>query len=208
MNAMSILPIFLYGTDVLRQKARPIASLNDGVIKLAYDMMETMHKASGIGLAANQVGSLDRIIVVDITGVEEEREDGEAPDPEKKNPDRPTRLVMLNPEVMQQSGQWVVEEGCLSIPDVRADVERAERVLVRFRDINFRPRELEADGLLARVILHEIDHLDGILFIDHLTTAGRSLLKPKLRRIRKGDTEAAYPVVPAGAAKKSGRVEA
>jgi peptide deformylase len=204
---MSILPIFLYGSDVLRQKARPVASLTDNVIRLIYDMMETMHKASGIGLAANQVGNLERIIVVDITGAEEDREEGE-PSPPPADPTKPKRLVLLNPEIVRQTGQWRLEEGCLSIPDVRADVDRAERILVKFRDANFKPQELEAEGLLARVILHEIDHLNGILFVDHLTTAGRGLLKPKLRRIKKGETDAAYPVVAAGAARKSGKVEA
>lgn len=203
---MSVLPIALYGNDVLRQKARPVEALHDGVVRLMVDMMETMHKASGIGLAANQVGSLERVIVVDITGVEEEREDGEEPVKPKKNPAAPTRLVMVNPDVVRAEGQWTMEEGCLSIPDVRADVRRAERIAVTFLDSSFKPRELEADGLLARVILHEIDHLDGVLFLDHLTTAGRSLLKPKLRLIKKGEVDTAYPVIPAGIPNRAGNV--
>lgn len=166
------------------------------------DMMETMHKASGIGLAANQVGRLERVIVVDITGVEDEREDGERPKVPKKDPASPTRLVLVNPEVVRSEGLWTMEEGCLSIPDVRADVRRAERIVVKFLDSSFKPRELEADGLLARVILHEIDHLDGVLFLDHLTVAGRGLLKPKLRRIKKGEADTAYPVIPAGIPKR------
>jgi peptide deformylase len=115
--------------------------------------------------------------------------------------------VLINPEIIEESGSWPMEEGCLSIPDVRADVTRAERVKVKFRNANFEEEILEAGGLLGRVVLHEIDHLNGVLFLDHLTSAKRGLLSPKLRKIKKGDTEAAYPVVIASEAKKSGKVE-
>jgi len=205
---MSILPIYLYGSDVLRQKARPVEALTNDIIKLIYDMMETMHKAGGIGLAATQVGSMKRVIVIDITHAEEDQESdaGEsATVPEE--PKGPTRLVLINPEVIEESGSWQMEEGCLSIPDVRADVTRAERATVRFRNANFEEETLDTDGLLGRVVLHEIDHLNGVLFVDHLTSTKRGLLSPKLRKIKKGDTEAAYPVVVASEAKKSGKVE-
>ncbi len=200
---MSVLPIYLYGSDLLRQKARMVESLSNDIIKLIYDMMETMHKAGGIGLAATQVGSMKRVIVIDITPAEEDKENGES----GEVPKGPTRIVLINPVVLEESGSWPMEEGCLSIPDVRADVTRAERIKVKFRNANFEEEVLEADGLLGRVILHEIDHLDGVLFIDHLTSAKRGLLSPKLRKIKKGDTEAAYPVVVASKSKKSGKVK-
>lgn len=200
---MSILPIYLYGSDVLRQKARTVESLSNDIIKLIYDMMETMHKAGGIGLAATQVGSMKRVIVIDITPAEEDKEHGES----VETPKGPMRIVLINPEVLEESGSWPMEEGCLSIPEVRADVTRAERIKVKFRNANFEEEVLEADGLLGRVILHEIDHLNGVLFVDHLSSARRGLLSPKLRKIKKGDTEAAYPVVVASESKKSGKVK-
>jgi peptide deformylase len=159
-------------------------------------MFETMHNAHGIGLAATQVGELHRVIVIDISGVEED-EEGDVPEerPEHRtSPGLPTMLSLLNPEVVSEEGEWNMEEGCLSIPDVRADVRRAKSIRVRYRDINFEQQELIVDGLLARVILHEIDHLDGILFIDHISKTERGLLAAKLRRIKKGTTDALYPV--------------
>lgn len=199
----SVLPIFLYGCDILRQKAQAVTALDNATIKLMYDMMETMHRASGIGLAANQVGHLKRIIVVDVTSAEEEGEEhGNGSEPNSDNAVQ-KKFVIMNPEVIEKTGSWQMEEGCLSIPDVRGDVERAERIKVRFRNANFDEEILEADGLLARVILHEIDHLDGVLFVDHLNSAKRSLLMPKLRKIKKGETDASYPVVIPESARKS-----
>lgn len=203
---MSILPIYLYGSDVLRQKAKPVESLSNETIRLIYDMMETMKKAGGIGLAATQVGSLKRVIVIDITHAEEEQEGDAVDNAPPQEPPGPTRFVLINPEVIEESGSWQMEEGCLSIPDVRADVTRAERVKVRYRNANFDEEILEAEGLLGRVLLHEIDHLNGVLFIDHLSSAKRGLLSPKLRKIKKGETEAVYPVVVSSGSKKSGTV--
>jgi peptide deformylase len=194
---MSVLPIYLYGSDVLRKKAKPVHELDDSLIKLAYDMSETMRKSSGIGLAATQVGDLRRVIVVDVSAAEESRseeEEGKGEIPA----DKPRRLlVLLNPEVLTESGSTSIEEGCLSIPDVRADVTRAEAIRLKFRDANFREVEMDADGLLARVILHEIDHLDGILFVDRVSAAKRALLRNELRKIKKGEIDTSYPVVSA-----------
>lgn len=197
---MATLPIYLYGSDMLRRQAKPVQELGNETIKLIYDMFETMHKASGIGLAATQVGEMKRVIVIDVTPTEEEKdEEGEDTAPAKakaaKDTDGPKQLVLINPEVMDSSGEFLMEEGCLSIPDVRSEVKRAESVKIRFRDANFQKTELEAGGLLARVILHEIDHLNGVLFIDHLSSAKRGLLRAKLRKIKKGDVETNYPVV-------------
>jgi len=192
---MSILPIYLYGSDILRKKAKPAHDLDDSLIKLAYDMSETMHKANGIGLAATQVGDLRRVIVVDVTAAEEAQREGEAEEPPEEKERR--MLVLINPEILEESGSLSMEEGCLSIPDVRADVTRAEAIRLKFRDPNFREVEIGAEGLLARVILHEIDHLDGVLFIDRVNAAKRALLKNELRKIKKGEVDTSYPVVSA-----------
>ncbi len=205
---MAFLPIYLYGHDVLRETAKPVSELDNETIKLIHDMFETMAKSNGIGLAATQVGSLKRIIVIDLSHVKEAEEDSDAePDGHRDAPTGPEKLAMINPEIVDETGSWVLEEGCLSIPDVRADVQRSENVRVRFRNANFDQEELEADGLLGRVILHEIDHLNGVLFIDHLNGARRSLLRSKLRKIKKGEVEASYPVVTAAPRSRSGGVE-
>lgn len=178
---MAIVPIYLYDQPVLRKKAKPIRAVDEDLVRLAVDMLETMHQANGIGLAANQVGSLYRIIVVDLSGMEDA---GDA---------KP--LVLLNPEVVSEAGTWVLEEGCLSIPDIREEVERAEQIRVKFRDLENREQILDADGMLGRVILHEIDHLNGVLFFDHLNAVKRKLLRGRLNKIRRGEVEVHYPVV-------------
>jgi len=180
---MSVLPIYTYGAPVLRKKAQPVKQVGDDIIKLIMDMFDTMHKANGIGLAANQVGRLQRVIVLDISGTEETKD--------------VKPLALINPEVVSQEGAWTVEEGCLSIPDVREEVERAEVITVRYKDANFKNVELEADGLLARVILHEIDHLNGVLFTDQIVTSKRKLHAEELKLIQHGEMEVDYPVVTA-----------
>lgn len=178
---MSILPIYVYNQPVLRKKARPVRQRDEALARQAADMLETMHQASGIGLAANQVGSLQRIIVVDLSGMEE------YPDA------RP--MAMLNPEVLEEEGRAAMEEGCLSIPDIREEVERAEKIRVRYHDLEFQPQEITAEGLLARVILHEIDHLNGVLFIDRIGAVKRKLLRGRLNKMDRGEVEVHYPVV-------------
>jgi len=192
-----VLPIFLYGTDVLRAKAKPVKELDDSIVKLVYDMFETMHKANGIGLAANQVGDLRRVIVIDISDVHENAEGEEESPLHPTSPDLPRTLVLINPEPLEAEGSWAMEEGCLSIPDVRAEVERTEKVRLRFRDASFKETELTVDGLLARVILHELDHLDGVLFTDRIRKARKSLLLPKLKKIKQGEIETSYAVITA-----------
>ena len=178
---MALLPIYTYNHPVLRKKARLIRRPSDDLSELAGNMLESMHRANGIGLAANQIGSLQRIIVVDISGT-----DGV----EKFDP-----LVMVNPEVVDNEGQWAIEEGCLSIPELRHEVERPERVHLRFRDLSYDQREIEAYGLLGRVILHEIDHLNGVLFIDHINAMKRKLLKGRLNKIDRGEVDVNYELV-------------
>jgi peptide deformylase len=181
---LSVLPVYIYDDPVLRKKAKAIRGADENITTLARDMFETMHKAGGVGLAANQVGSLHRIIVVDISVMEETKE--VAP------------IALLNPEVVQEDGLWLIEEGCLSIPGIREEVERAEKIRVRYRDLQFRDQLLEADGLMARVILHEIDHLNGVLFIDHIGAVRRKLLRGRLNKLRRGEVEVDYPIVSNG----------
>jgi peptide deformylase len=178
---VALLPIYTYNHPVLRKKARLIKRPSDDLSELAGNMLETMHRANGIGLAANQVGSLQRIIVVDISGTD--------------GVDTIEPLVMVNPEVVDKEGQWAIEEGCLSIPELRHEVQRPEKVHLRFRDLSYDQREIEAYGLLGRVILHEIDHLNGVLFIDHINAIKRKLLKGRLNKIDRGEIEVGYDVV-------------
>lgn len=187
---MAVLPIYIYGQPVLRKKAKHVRHADEAIAKFVEDMFETMHKGNGIGLAANQVGSLHRIIVVDLSTMDEERhQDVSAP---KSRP-----LAMINPEVVYESGKFVMEEGCLSIPGIREEVERVETIRVRYKDVQFRDQEVEATGLLARVILHEIDHLNGVLFVDRVGIVKRKLLRGRLNKIAKGEVEVSYPVVAA-----------
>lgn len=164
------LRIRLYGDPVLHQIADPIASVTDEVRKLAKDMLATMYACSnGIGLAATQVGILKRLVVIDIN-----REDLDC-----------TPLVLINPEIESTSGSMVMEEGCLSLPEITGEVNRAENVIVSALDLDGNPITLKADDMLARAILHEIDHLNGILFIDLISSFRRKVLQRKLRKIRR-----------------------
>lgn len=191
-----ILPIYTYGTKVLREKAKPVLGIDESIVKLIMDMFDTMHAASGIGLAATQVGKHHRVIVVDISDVDEDRESG--PGHAQRFKAHPP-IALINPEVVHVNGKWTMEEGCLSIPGVRDVVERAERITVRYKDTNFRDVELQADSLLARVILHEVDHLNGVLFLDHLTPQKRKEHREQLKKIQKGEFEVDYPVVTSAA---------
>lgn len=145
---MSLLEIHVLGSPILRQETRPVERMTDELRRLTDDMFDTMHAAKGIGLAAPQVGRTERLAVIDI----------------ENNP-----IVVVNPEIILTEGSARGEEGCLSIPEVFGDVDRASRVTVRALDRDGKPFELEADDLLARCLLHEIDHLHGKLFIDYLS---------------------------------------
>jgi len=180
---MAVLPIYTDGSPPLRKKAQPVTEFNDELIKLVMDMFETMRKANGIGLAANQVGILKRVIVIDVSEME---------GLEDIKP-----FALINPEIVKGKDLLSMEEGCLSIPQIRDEVERAGEITVRYKDTSFRDATLEAGGILARVILHEVDHLDGILFIDHLSPARRKFHADALRKIRHGEMEVDYAVVTA-----------
>ena len=161
---MSILPIHLLGSPVLREASAPVAEVTEQVRRLVDDMFETMDAAEGVGLAANQVGLALRVAVVDAEG---------------------TRFAMINPVIREASGKESEEEGCLSIPDVYAEVTRPDRVVLEAIGRDGHPFRIEAGGLLARAIQHESDHLDGILFLDRLSPMKRRLLVAKYRREHK-----------------------
>ncbi|MEK7819385.1 MAG: peptide deformylase [Bacteroidota bacterium] len=177
---MSTLPILLYGNIILRQEAKIVEEITPSKIKLIERMFETMYNANGIGLAANQIGVLKQIMIVDISANEEGK--GILP------------MVIINPKILTEEDENVMEEGCLSIPEIRANVTRAKKIVLEYQDLKLNKRKITVDGLLARVILHEIDHLNGILFIDHLSATKKSLIKPKLRKISRGELIPSYPI--------------
>ncbi len=180
-SCVAFLPIYIYDHPILRKKAKPVRKPDEQLVALANDMVETMRNACGIGLAANQVGSLHRLIVIDAA---------EATDNKTAPP-----LILVNPVIAQGEGAITMEEGCLSIPDLRENVERPEKITVRFRDLEFREQELSTDGMLARVILHEFDHLNGVLFFDHLNIVRRKLLRGRLNKIKNGEATVTYPAI-------------
>ncbi len=167
---MPVLPIVQYPDPVLRVMCEPVGEIDDVVRRLVHDMVETMYAAPGIGLAAPQVGVTSRLAVIDL-GVGEK--DGEL-------------LVLINPEVTESHGSASDTEGCLSIQDLTEKVTRPEFVTLRARDLDGAEYELEADGLLARAIQHELDHLDGVLFVDHLRGLRRERAKRRLKRLVAG----------------------
>jgi peptide deformylase len=175
---MSLLSLHLLGSPVLRQRSIEIAEVDDDVRRVIDDMFETMDAARGVGLAANQVGLARRVAVIDAEGM---------------------RFAMVNPTIVEAEGRATAEEGCLSIPEIYGDVTRAERVVLEALDREGRSFRLEAEGLAARAIQHEIDHLDGILFLDHLGLMKRRVLLARWKREHKDDTSYLKEVQPATA---------
>ncbi|MGB3562335.1 MAG: peptide deformylase [Thermoanaerobaculia bacterium] len=164
---MAILPIRIYPDPVLRVHCRQVDEFDGELEKLAADMIETMHAAPGIGLAAPQVGVDTRLTVVDVSVGENEQE----------------LHILVNPELLEEHGQIVDVEGCLSIPEITDKVARPEKIRIRAQDLAGKPFELEVAELVARAICHEIDHLNGVLFVDHLTGLRRERAKRKLNRL-------------------------
>jgi peptide deformylase len=167
---MAILPIRIYGDPVLRKQAKKITKVDEDTRKLAFEMLKTLKEAKGIGLSANQVGEEKRLFVVDRSIF--------STSPEENSP-----LIVINPVLIASHGEQTSEEGCLSIPGTYADVTRQLEVLVKGMDLDEKEIEIEAKGLLSRVLLHEIDHLNGLLFIDHLSSIRRRLLAKKLKKL-------------------------
>lgn len=174
------LPIYTYGFDILRKKTKRVTKIDDKMIQLIGSMYNTMDKAHGIGLAAPQIGLDLAVTVIDISKSEEDKKI------------KTEALTLINPVIKDSHGEAVMEEGCLSIPYLRADVTRPETVYVEYQDLDLNKQYVELNGLLARVAQHEIDHLNGILFIDHLDKEERKKLKAELDDIKKGNIEADY----------------
>ena len=173
---MALRPIVLYPDPVLLNPTREVPSITDEVRELVRDMVETMYAAPGIGLAANQVGSTHRVCIVDLSV-------GETPGELR---------VFVNPRLVETAGSDVAEEGCLSFPDVALDVERPYRAVVEAEDLDGRTFRIDADGLLARAMQHEIEHLEGRTFLQNVSPLKRELVKRQIRkRIRNGDWVAA-----------------
>lgn len=177
-----ILPILAFGTPVLKQKAKNIDKDYEGLSELIDNMFQTMHKASGVGLAAPQIGKSIRLFIVDASPFEED-------DPELKN----FQQVFVNPEILEEEGkEWIFNEGCLSIPNIREDVARKPKIRIRYQDEHFDTFEEEFEGIAARIIQHEYDHIEGVLFTDYLSPLKKRLLKRKLNDISKGNIEVDY----------------
>ena len=163
---MSLLPLHLLGSPVLRQRSVEVTEVDDATRRLIDDLFDTMAAAKGVGLAANQVGVARRVAVIDADDV---------------------RLVLVNPVILEGQGRETAEEGCLSIPEIYAEVTRPGRVTVEATDRDGNRYRQEAEGLLARAIQHEIDHLDGILFVDHLGPMKRKMLLARFRKEHKDE---------------------
>jgi peptide deformylase len=177
---MSLLPITLYGDKILRKKVKVVNEVDNETIELITNMFDTMRNANGIGLAANQVGANKSIFIVDISAVE--------------NYEETKPLLLINPKIKIFSDEITTfEEGCLSIPDLRADVERPESITISFQDTDLKEHSIQADRLLARVMQHEFDHLQGVLFTDLISDEMKKRLKKPLAKIKKRKVEIDYP---------------
>ena len=172
-----VLRVYKYGEKILREKSRPVAVVDDALRRLADDMIETMHAAKGVGLAAEQVGHDERMCVIDIPSGCEDEED------ELFNAPIAMPLKLWNPEIVAREGSCHDKEGCLSFPGIGGSVERAAQVTCQYLDINNLPQIVTARGFLARALQHEIDHLDGILYVDRMAEDERHSFEPKLKKL-------------------------
>ena len=184
-----ILPVVAYGDPVLRKKAVDITSEHPQIKEILDNMWETMYNASGVGLAAPQVGMPIRLFLVDTTPFSED------PDlsPEEAKELSGFKKTFINAEIIEENGEeWAFNEGCLSIPNVREDVFRQEEIVIRYQDENFKEHTETYNGLIARVIQHEYDHIEGVLFTDKISSLKKRLIKGKLSNISKGKTNVDY----------------
>lgn len=170
MNTMAIRPIRIYPDPVLRHKTARVEKIDSSLAPLIEDMVETMHAAPGVGLAANQVGVPLQLAVIDLSSRENEGQ-------------RHPLLVIINPEIISMEGSITEEEGCLSIPDYGEKVKRAAKVKVRAQDRTGKSFEIEAEGLLAKALQHEIDHLNGLLYVDRLSPLKKSIFKRRFKKM-------------------------
>jgi peptide deformylase len=179
-----ILQILEYGDPILRARGKLVENIDDRIRELAANMIETMHAANGVGLAAQQVGEPLQLTVLNVSLVEDRpstlKLDGEDVDPKAAMP-----LVLINPEIELRGATEVGVEGCLSFPEITGNIERAKSVIVRAQTLEGGTIEIEASGFLARAIQHEGDHLNGILFIDRMNSAAKAALSSRLKRLQK-----------------------
>jgi len=179
-----ILSILQYGDPILRAKGKQIEKIDDYIRALAANMIETMHAANGVGLAAQQVGEALQLTVLDISQIEDRpgtlRLNGKDVDPTESMP-----LVLINPEIEVGGETEIGTEGCLSFPEINGQIERAESTMARAQNLEGDKIEIVASGLLARAIQHEVDHLNGILFIDRMNSAAKAALSSRLKRLQK-----------------------
>ena len=186
-----ILPIVAYGAPVLKKEAAEISKNYPNLDRLIENMWETMYASNGVGLAAPQIGLSIRLFVVDTAPVSGDDELDELEAIKLKS----FKKVFINPELIEEDGPiWEFNEGCLSIPDVREDVSRHDRIMIHYFDEQFEEQRLMLTGLSARVVQHEYDHIEGVLFTDHLTPLKRRLLKNRLNSISKGTIQVDYPM--------------
>lgn len=177
-----ILPVFGYGTPVLKKKAGEIDASYPGLQELIDNMWDTMYNANGVGLAAPQIGKSIRLFLIDASPFEEE-------EPALKD----FKKVFINPLIIEETGEkWFFNEGCLSFPDLREDVERKPNIRLKYQDENFNTHEEDFEGIAARIIQHEYDHIEGVLFVDRISPLKRRLIKNKLTNIVKGSVNPAY----------------
>lgn len=178
------LSILQYGNSILRAKGKEIDRIDHRVRELAANMLETMHAANGVGLAAQQIGEALQLTVLDISEVEDRpstmKLNGEEVDPKSAMP-----LILVNPQISLRDETSIGTEGCLSFPEITGEIERAESVTARAETLEGKSIEIEATGLLARVLQHEVDHLNGILFIDRMSSAAKASLSSRLKRLQK-----------------------
>ncbi len=179
-----ILPILQYGDPILRAKGKRIEKINDHIRDLIANMIETMHAANGVGLAAQQIGEALQLTVLDVSQVEDRpstlKLNGKDADPATSMP-----LVLINPEIEMGGATEAGTEGCLSFPEITGEIERAKSILARAQTLEAGRIEIEASGLLARAIQHEVDHLNGILFIDRMNSAAKAALSSRLKQMQK-----------------------
>jgi peptide deformylase len=178
---MALIPITLFGDSILRKTVNPIEAIDDEIIEIIQNMFSTMRNANGIGLAGNQVGLDKQIFVVDVSPVE--------------GYEHIKPVVMINPKIIKESDETVIiEEGCLSLPDLRADIERAEHIIVKYLSPAEQEEEIEATDLFARVILHEYDHLIGKMIPDRVAEKERKKMEGLLTKIMNREVDCDYPV--------------
>lgn len=182
-----VLPVYVYGMSVLRKVAQEIDEDYEGLNQLIDDMFETMRHSDGVGLAAPQIGKSIRLFMVDASRMEDVEDE---PDIQS------FKKIFINPYIVDETGEkWVFSEGCLSLPNIREDVLRPSTINIEYYDENWDFHEEEYDGVKARIIQHEYDHLDGRLFVDRINPLRRKLLSPRLHAISKGNVDCDYKII-------------